>query len=144
MGWLARLLPPGHTVPPAVRFANGVSLADRAVVSPAEGSGARVYLQWELVDDAGNEAHVFNHIYDAAGRRVGQVDTELCPRAGWRAGVRVWTWFDVPAELADALAGGTAYTVRSGLYTYPDIANIPVVGTDGQVEGDGVEWTLAR
>lgn len=137
---VARLLPPGHTAPPAARFAGGVSLTDRAVVIPAEGNGTRVYLQWELIDDPGDEVHVFNHIFDAGGRRVGQADTELCPRAGWRAGTRVWTWFDVPAELAS----GTTYTVRSGLYTYPDVVNIPVVGASGQVEGDGVEWTLAR
>jgi hypothetical protein len=58
------------------------------------------------------------------------------PSRSWRAGDTVITWFDVPIA-PDAAPG--AYTMRVGMYTYPDIQNVPAVDAAGNSVSDAVQ-----
>jgi hypothetical protein len=51
-------------------------------------------------------------------------------------GDTVVTWFDVPIA-PDAAPG--MYTMRVGMYTYPDIETVPVIDGSGYVKVGPVE-----
>jgi len=69
------------------------------------------------------DLHWFNHLVDGEGTRWGQKDGAGFPVSKWRDGDTVLTWFTIPiAEDAPP----PPYFVRTGLYTYPDVVNVPV------------------
>lgn len=96
-------------------------------------------LRWELHWLAGITAkenyHFFNHLVDATGERVGQVDLAAFPADQWRHGDRVISFFSAP--LTDR-----PEFIRVGMYTYPQIENVPVVDGSGRVVGQDVtaQW----
>ena len=81
---------------------------------------------------AGTNLHWFNHVVDEEGARWGQRDGVGLPVSDWRSGDTVITWFDIPIS---ADAPPPPYWVRTGLYTYPEIVNVPLVGPDGHPTG---------
>ena len=83
--------------------------------------------------------HWFNHLIDGAGElRVQQDGPSLLP-AYWRAGDTILNWFELQIP-SDAPLDG--YTMRVGMYTYPDVANVPLVNADGSPMGEWVEIEL--
>jgi hypothetical protein len=117
-------------------FANGVTLLDYAVAGDAApGNTIRLFLHWQLIESPPGEIYTFNHLVDASGERWGQADGILCPMNQWHSGQQVWLWYDI---LVDPAAPPPPYRIRTGLYTYPAIENIPVLGADGQAAGDAV------
>jgi 4-amino-4-deoxy-L-arabinose transferase-like glycosyltransferase len=129
---------PAGVVTETVAFANGTRLLARAAQgTAAPGQTLRVYLQWALGGAPDEELHIFNHVLDAGGAMAGQGDGPLCAGGTWREGARVWTWFDVTLDPA---APPGPYRLRTGLYTYPDVRNVPLA--DGS--GDAVVWEPGR
>jgi hypothetical protein len=102
------------------------------------GGTFRWQLTWRVDSPPPPEAdyHWTNQLYDAAGKRVGQMDGVGFPAHSWRAGDTVVTWFDVPIA-PDAAPG--VYQMRVGMYTYPDIKTVPVVDGPGYVEVGPIE-----
>jgi 4-amino-4-deoxy-L-arabinose transferase-like glycosyltransferase len=83
--------------------------------------------------------HWFNHLVDGLGNlRVQRDGPSLLP-AYWRAGDTVLNWFDLQVP-PDAPPDG--YAMRVGMYTYPDVANVPLVGADGAAASDWIEIEL--
>ena len=69
------------------------------------------------------DLHWFDHLVDGEGTRWGQKDGAGLPVSKWRDGDTVFTWFTIPiAEDAPP----PPYFVRTGLYTYPEVVNVPV------------------
>ncbi len=121
------------------RWANGVRLvAARPVGNLQPGNTFRWQLTWRVnsLPPPGADYHWFNHLVDEADKRVGQMDGVGFPSRSWRVGDTVVTWFDVPIA-PDAAPG--AYKMRVGMYTYPDIQNVPVVDSAGNPVSDAVE-----
>jgi len=122
-----------------VAFANGVALlAHQALGEVGPGRTVRLFLWWvspPAPDSA--DYHFFNHLVDEEGRRWGQRDGPGYPTRAWRAGDLIVSWFDVEIA-ADAPPG--PFRVRTGMYTYPDVANVPVLDAQGQPVSDAVEW----
>jgi 4-amino-4-deoxy-L-arabinose transferase-like glycosyltransferase len=121
------------------RWANGVQLLAAQLSGDVRpGSTFRWQLTWR-VDSApppGVDYHWTNQLYDGAGKRVGQMDGVGFPSRSWRVGDTVVTWFDVPIA-PDAAPG--MYTMRVGMYTYPDIETVPVIDGSGYVKVGPVE-----
>lgn len=138
-------LPGARSMPLApVRFANGMQLLGYALSGePVAGQTLRLFLHWQLVErpDPAGEIYAYNHLLTADGARVAQADGYLCPMDGWRAGQQVWVWYDI-ALPADAPPG--PFHLRTGLYTFPEIANLAVLGPDGAPAGDGVRLELPQ
>ena len=74
-------------------------------------------------------------ILDQDGRRVSQYDGNGYPTAYWQVGDLVISRFplDIPGDLAPG-----SYTVRAGIYSWPEIINIPAIDPQGNAVDDGV------
>ncbi|TET99512.1 MAG: hypothetical protein E3J29_02625 [Dehalococcoidia bacterium] len=84
----------------------------------------------------GSDIHWFNHLMDGYGTRWGQMDGVGFPASGWRVGDTVVTWFDITISPD---APPPPYFVRSGMYIYPDVVNIPLVDAAGNPAGEFIE-----
>jgi hypothetical protein len=80
--------------------------------------------------------HWFNHLVDGEGNRWGQSDGVGYPASEWRVGDTIAIWFDI-AVSPDGPP--PPYRIRTGMYTYPDITNVPLVDAAGDPAGDFVE-----
>lgn len=121
------------------RFANGVQLLGaQASGALRPGGTLRWQLAWRVNSPAprGADYHWFNHLVNAEGKRIGQMDGVGFPARSWRAGDTVVTWFDV--HIAPDAAPGV-YKMRVGMYTFPDIKGVPVVEASGQPVAEYVE-----
>jgi hypothetical protein len=83
--------------------------------------------------------HWFNHLVDGSGELRAQQDGPSLLPAYWRAGDTILNWFELKIP-PDAPQDG--YTMRVGMYTYPDVANVPLVDADGSPTGEWVEIEL--
>ena len=101
-------------------------------------------LQWRIVwqtGAAGNQDfHFFNHLLLADGTRVAQADAAAFSAQQWRAADEVHSFF--AASAADAAA---ITQLRVGMYTYPDLANVPVVDALANPHADAatIAWPQA-
>ncbi len=93
-------------------------------VTQAEAGVWRVQLAWQALSDLdGLDATVFVHLLNEAGEIVAQRDERPLngsyPTLVWRAGESIITEYTLSADDAAAL--------RVGLYTLPEVRNLPVV-----------------
>jgi hypothetical protein len=121
------------------RFANGVQLLGAQVSGTLRPGGTlRWQLAWRVNSPAprGTDYHWFNHLVNADGRRVGQMDGVGFPARSWRVDDTVVTWFEVLIA-PDAAPG--EYKMRVGMYTFPDIKGVAVVDASGKAVAEYVE-----
>lgn len=76
----------------------------------------------------GVRVHWFNHLVDGDGTLWGQRDGVGLPVRDWHAGDTVFTWYRI--RIAPD-APPPPYMIRTGLYTYPEVVNLPVVNGQG-------------
>jgi hypothetical protein len=104
-------------------------------------------LHWTLIwrvegrPAPGSNFHWFNHLMDDDGARWGQKDGVGLPVPKWRVGDTVVTWFDIPI---DPDAPAPPYVVRVGMYTYPDVVNVPLVDVAGNPAAPFVEIEVSE
>jgi len=124
--------------PEAVSFANGVAFLgyEMAETVPAGGT-LEIWLAWwaRSAPPPGTDYHFFAHLLDGDGGLRGQHDGAGFPTVSWRAGDLVLNRFSIP--FSPDLPPGR-YQVWAGLYTYPDVVNVPVVDVVGNPVGDRV------
>jgi hypothetical protein len=89
-----------------VRFSNGAYLTGYSVESD------RVLLEYRLSGPVNEEYQAYVHIVDSRNQRIAQKDRWSWPGSYWRAGDRLYLWFDmtVPPEAAALYAG--MYTIK--------------------------------
>ena len=122
----------GQALEAPVEWSNGVSLAGYFVDGEARaGETMRWALVWSIGQgaDTAQAFHWFNHLLDTGGNLVAQADGPAYLPFYWRAGDTVLTWLD--ASLPTHLPGGE-YTMRVGLYAYPDVINVPLADGSGE------------
>lgn len=124
-----------------VSFANGVDFLGYATLQ--KDTTLEFWLLWQvrLAPPPELAYHFFTHLLDREGKRHSQHDQAGFSTACWRAGDWVLSRFALP--LPPNLAAGD-YTVRVGMYTFPDIQNVPVVDAAGQPISDAIEIGLIK
>ncbi|HNT77741.1 MAG TPA: glycosyltransferase family 39 protein [Anaerolineae bacterium] len=124
-------------------LAAGIPLANKVVFAAAElpqtakpGAALEVWLTWWLQGPPpAADYHLTVQLLDAAGGLAAQDDHAAFPADTWRVGDLVLNRLALP--LPATLPEGE-YTVRAGMYTYPDITGVPVVDASGNPIDDGV------
>jgi len=128
------------TTPPCAdtsigQWQNGVTLLTARL------SGDWIELCYRVnVDRPGVDYHWFNHIIGPDGQRVAQIDGVGYPAASWRIGDVIMARFG-PVQLPGD-PSARRYVLRVGMYTYPDIVNVPAVDAVGNPVGDSVQVPL--
>jgi hypothetical protein len=128
-----------HSLNPPVRLSNGVELFGygfRGELQP--GGELHLALLWRITTVENVEKgkyHFFNHLVDAGGERWGQKDGPSVPPWNWRPSGPFLSAFAI--SLAPDLPPGH-YWLRTGMYRYPEIENIPILNAAGQPAGDAV------
>jgi len=120
------------------RFANGVEFLAYAVEDDEKSDGTvQLVLAWWLdgPPPQGIDYHTFAHLLNVDGERVGQHDLSGFATSSWQTGDLVLTRFRIEID-ADSSPG--EFWVRLGMYTYPDIVNVPVVDGAGNPVTDAV------
>lgn len=118
------------------QWQNGVSLLRAQSSGAWRGAGGWIELCYRVAAASEAEVHWFNHIIGPDGRRWAQVDGAGYPARAWRAGDVIVLRFG-PFVLPPDAPPGT-YTLRVGMYTYPDLVNVSRL----DVKGDGLEVEL--
>jgi len=143
-GALAILHLPGGAPSPPKPFAEPVLLANWVNLlgyglAVAEDGGTGVYhLYWRTADNPDPaDYHIFNHLQDAAGQRLAQVDAAAFAPWQWRAGDVVVSRFALPWP-GDA----AGLLMRSGMYRYPSLEPVLLLDVAGNPYADAVEITL--
>jgi 4-amino-4-deoxy-L-arabinose transferase-like glycosyltransferase len=90
----------------------------------------------EFLPPERTDLHWFNHVIAASGARVGQLDGVGLSAADWRLRDTVFTWFEIPIEQGVA---PPPYVVRTGLYTFPEVVNNPIVDAAANPVAEFVE-----
>jgi 4-amino-4-deoxy-L-arabinose transferase-like glycosyltransferase len=124
--------------PEAVSFANGTALLGSGIPETAPAGGTlEVWLAWwgRSLPPSGTDYHFFTHLLDEEGRLRSQHDGAGFPTASWQAGDLVLSRFPIP--IPPDLPPGH-YSVWAGLYSYPDVVNVPVLDAAGNPTGDRV------
>lgn len=133
---------------PPRRLANGVELLAYQIGSPEHSTGLapkaladtvgeyrpgetiHLSLAWWLdgPPPVGIDYHAFAHLVDADGGRWGQHDLSGFPSASWQTGDLVLTRFQIAT---DAKTPPGEYWIRLGMYSYPDVVNVPILDAAG-------------
>ncbi len=132
-------------LPQPRRLGNGVEMLAYRVgsVQPPAAAGnapsggtVGVTLAWWFDSASPPDAdyHAFAHLVDAAGERRGQHDLSSFPSTAWQSGDLVLTHFQVQIDTPPP----GEYWIRLGMYTYPDVVNVPVVDVAGNPAADAV------
>ncbi len=127
--------------PADVRFGDQIGLVGYTFGDARPGGALSLTLYWKALARPMHDYTVFVHLLDAEGKVRAQVDTQ--PRGGayptseWDNGEIVRDEFalKLPADLAPG-----SYGLELGLYEYPSLVRLVVVGASNQVLGD--HWVL--
>jgi 4-amino-4-deoxy-L-arabinose transferase-like glycosyltransferase len=119
-------------------LANGVTLFGYESPVRNDDGTATWLIYWRSGTTSETDYHFFNHLMDGQGQRVGQADAAAFSARQWQAGDTIISRFVLPWP-ADAEG---PLTMRTGMYTYPAIENIPVLDVAGNPYTDAVEIAL--
>lgn len=101
-------------------------------------------LIWEALADPAEDLHLFVHLVDSAGMLLAQVDgpplNGALPTSLWRTGDR---WDDTLRLVFPADIQPGVYSLRVGLYRYPDGERLPPAPAEGFASQDNAV-TLAQ
>ncbi len=132
-------LMPGIEVDPSLLFANWVNLFgyDPPLL---QGDGTALWkIYWHPGDNPDPaDYHFFNHLMDAAGQRLGQQDAATFSPWQWRSGDTILSFFTLswPTEFEEKL------TMRTGMYVYPSLENVPLLDGAGNPFNDAAEFVF--
>jgi len=120
-------------------FANGVDLL--GYNAPTPNNNAAVWqIYWRTGAPAETDYHFFNHLMDANGQRVSQADAAAFFAGQWRAGDTVVSRFVLPWPAEAARPS----SIRTGMYTYPALENVPVLDAAGNPSAGAVQVILSN
>jgi 4-amino-4-deoxy-L-arabinose transferase-like glycosyltransferase len=147
-GGLTLLKLPGSAAPaPEVPFnnihllANWVNLLGYSGPEAAGPAAVWWWLHWRTGDQPDPQAyHIFNHLLDRSGRRLAQVDAPALRPDQWRAGDVVVSQFLLPWPDE----GERPFTLRIGMYRYPQIEPVLLLDVAGNPYSDGVEIEVGK
>jgi hypothetical protein len=130
-------LPGGQAPTPATQFepvhllANWVNFLGH---DPLQPNGEWRYY-WRVGDASPHRYHIFNHVQDALGQWLGQTDLPAFRADQWQPGDIVVSRF----LLQDTEKGIRPLTIRTGMYIYPSLENIPLLDVAANPYTDAAE-----
>ncbi|HSJ52689.1 MAG TPA: hypothetical protein VLC52_02995 [Anaerolineae bacterium] len=123
-------------------FENGVELQGYGWQGTAvPGGEIDLWLLWQVLWSSPDDTHFFVHLLDGDGRQIGQQDTEGYPTAYRRTGDHVLSRFRI--DVAEQ-AGTGAYSIRVGMYRYPEVVNLSLLDEAGNPAGQALVVDLAE
>lgn len=136
-------LPPQPPTPdtafdPPLLLANWVNFVGYDAPERVDGA-VRWALTWRTGTPAPVAYHFFAHLLDGERRLVGQEDRPAFAATQWREGDTVVSVFRVP----DSAESTPPYTVRSGMYVYPELTHVPLLDVAANPYADAVEVPVA-
>jgi hypothetical protein len=132
---------PEEVIEPTVLLSNWMRLVGYDPPQPVEDEDLLGRLYWHPGDNPDpTDYHLFAHLLAEDGRQVSQFDGPVFDPLGWRAGDLVVSFLRLPAAGEERPAA----TMRSGVYTYPDLQSMPIMDVAGNAAGDFVELPLVR
>jgi len=112
--------------------------------SARPGDSLRLTLFWQATDKVTARYTVFTHLVDAAGKLAAQTDSPplggTAPTDTWQVGAMLADRYAI--ALPDDIPPGS-YQLRVGMYTWPDLARLPVTLND-KLSGDYVSLATIR
>lgn len=130
---------PDVVLPEPVILANYVKIIGHN--RPPVGPGDRLFwrITWQTADSPlPQKYHFFNHLLGGTGQRLAQADGAAFLPRQWQQGDVVVTHFtmDVPQ------ATSSPFTMRTGMYRYPSLENVPLLDVAGNPYADALEVEL--
>lgn len=119
---------------PQPMLANFVSLLGH---DPLNADG-RWRILWRVGVPNEVDYHFFNHLQDGFGERIGQADEAAFAAGQWREGDVVLSQF----LLSVPVSAQRPFIMRTGMYLYPSLENIPVLDEAANPQTDAVEFLL--
>ena len=130
--------PPEHTFADPQILTNWVSFLGYDLPRVDEKGMATWRVYWNVGEPAPVDYHIFNHLIDAHGQRVAQVDAAVFAASQWRQGDIVISHFQIPWP--DNAA--KPLTARTGMYSYPALEPVLLFDVAGNPYTDAVEIPL--
>lgn len=131
---------PQARLPERPQYANYVKLLGYSAMPLEDATGLDWLIWWQTADSpVGARYHFFNHLLDRAGQQVAQADGAAFDPAQWRQGDVVVSRFPLD-ETGDAQG---PMTMRTGMYVFPTLENVPVLDVAGNAASDAVEIEIA-
>lgn len=132
---------PQEPLEPTVLLSNWMRLIGYDPPQPVEEESMMGRLTWHPGDNPDPaDYHLFAHLLAQDGRQLGQFDGPVFNPLSWRAGDTVVSFLLLPAAGEEQ----PATTMRVGVYTYPDLASVPIMDVAGNPAGDFVELLLLK
>jgi hypothetical protein len=130
---------PDVLVNPPYLLANWVNLLGFDQPQRLNGERGVWQIHWRTGDNPDpTHYHFFNHLLDANGKRLWQVDEPAFAPWQWTAGDTVISRFLIPwPETADS-----PLTMRVGMYRFPSLENVPLLDIAGNPYVDAAEFSI--
>jgi hypothetical protein len=117
-------------------FQNGVELQGYLWQAPGQpGGDARLWLLWQVLWLNPDDTHFFVHLLGEEDQIQGQQDAVGYPTVYRNKGDRILSVFDITSPEQVPMKPEWA---RVGLYTYPEVVNVPVIDEAGNPVADAV------
>ena len=93
------------------------------------------HFYWYTGEPTTTEFHLFTHLLDAEGNRIGQKDTAVFDATQWQQGDLVISHMRLPWP-------ENSVAIRSGMYTFPDLTPISIFDIAGNPTNETLEISL--
>ncbi|MCA9950857.1 MAG: hypothetical protein KDE48_14500 [Anaerolineales bacterium] len=130
---------PETAVEPPILLANWVNLLGHDGLEIVEGETAVWQVHWRTGDNPDPAGYqFFNHLIDSNGERISQLDAPAFAPNQWRAGDILISRFllPMPESIIEPL------TMRTGMYQYPSLENVPLLDVAGNPYNDAAEFQI--
>lgn len=127
--------PPDHTFDPPPILTNWASFAGYDNPDFNSDGTALWRIYWNVGEASTIDYHLFNHLSNAHGERIAQVDMALFPTSQWQLG-------DVVISQSQLEWPNDATIMRSGMYQYPSLEPVLIFDVAGNPHTDAVEIEL--
>ncbi len=131
---------PDTVIEPPILLANWVNLLGHDNLE-VDGETAVWQIHWRTGDNPDPASYqFFNHLLDGNGERISQLDAPAFAPNQWQAGDMLISRFLMP--LPETITN--PLTMRTGMYRYPSLENVPLLDVAGNPYSDAAEIEIPQ
>jgi hypothetical protein len=93
------------------------------------------HIYWYTGEVSNIDFHLYNHLLDENGNQIAQMDTAVFSANQWQSGDLVVSHIRIPWS-------DDGVTMRSGMYSYPELTAVQVFDIAGNLTADAIEIAL--